>query len=189
MDGQTGKAQGGHEMKGIIFVILIGLGGSALAQTTQPYAGLEAREIASMSDERIAGLRSGAGLGYAQAAELNGWPGPLHVLQIADELELEASTRARIEAIYADMRANAMRLGEALISAEAQLDALFDGQPSAEKVSETTQEIGRIEAELRAVHLNAHLATTPLLTHHQRMIYTRARGYRGGHATGHGGHN
>ncbi len=176
-------------MRGIIFVILVGLGGSALAQTTQPYAEHEARQIGSMSDERIAGLRSGAGLGYAQAAELNGWPGPLHVLQIADELGLDASTRAKIEAIYADMRANAIRLGEALISAETRLDALFDGQPSAEKVSEAAQEIGRIEAELRALHLYAHLATTPLLTHHQRMIYARARGYRGGHDHGHGGHN
>ena len=44
-------------------------------------------------------------------------------------------------------------------------------------------------AELRAVHLRAHLTVTPMLTEDQKEIYARERGYAGGHGhAGHGGH-
>ena len=158
----------------------------AMAETAQPYAGQEAREIASLSPERIAGLRAAAGLGYAKSAELNGWPGPLHVLELAGALDLNDATIAAVKAIRADMAAEATALGEELIAAEAALDALFaSGDPDADAVLAAAESSAAIEARLRAAHLKAHLRTTPLLTRHQRMIYARERGYGGGH--GHGG--
>ena len=53
-----------------------------------PYAGQQARSIKSLSAEDVAALLKGEGMGMAKAAELNGYPGPVHVLTLADELRL-----------------------------------------------------------------------------------------------------
>lgn len=53
-----------------------------------PYAGQQTRTIKALSDDEIAALRNGEGMGMAKAAELNGYPGPIHVLSLA------AQTRA-----------------------------------------------------------------------------------------------
>jgi hypothetical protein len=163
------------------------VGGAALAESA-PYAGLDGRDVATLPPERIEGLRSGAGLGYALAAELNGVPGPLHVLELADVLALDAAQRAAVEAIRARMLARAIPLGEALIAAESTLDAAFEtGSLDAARLAQRTAEAGATDAALRAVHLEAHLETAPLLSRHQRVIYARERGYAAG--SGHGGGN
>ncbi len=159
----------------------------ALADTA-PYAGQDARAIKALSLERIEGLRAGAGLGYAKAAELNGWPGPLHALELAEDLALDADQETRIMAIRQVMLEHAKPLGEDLIAAEAALDGLFaKSTPDPAEIAEATAEIGRIEAALRAVHLSAHIDVKPVLTRHQRMIYARQRGYEDSHE-GHGKH-
>ena len=61
---------------------------SVHAQT--PYAGMQARSIKALSDQQIADLGAGRGMGLALAAELNGYPGPSHVLELADKLDLSA---------------------------------------------------------------------------------------------------
>ena len=43
-----------------------------------PYAGQQARTIKALSDEEIAGLRNGEGMGMAKPAELNGCPRVQH---------------------------------------------------------------------------------------------------------------
>src|SRR5215510_12326186 len=58
------------------------------AQTVSPYTGQEQRAIKALSDEEIRDLLEARGMGLAKAAELNSYPGPLHVLQLANELEL-----------------------------------------------------------------------------------------------------
>ena len=172
--------------------------GAGLAQTAQPYAGEDTREIAGLSSDRIAGLRAGAGLSYALSAELNGWPGPVHVLELADALALDRDTIAEVEGIRASMLAEAIVLGEALINAEAALDALFsEDAPAPDAIAAATAEVGRLDAALRAAHLAAHLQTRPLLSRHQLVVYAEARGYLGaetgqaGHAgpSGHSGHS
>lgn len=152
------------------------------AQDAQPYAGQDTRAIAALSEDELAGLRAGAGLGYAKAAELNGYPGPRHVLDLADELELSDEARAKVQAIFDAMQADAVDLGERLIAEEAELDHLFaEGEADEEAVAALTARIALTEGRLRAVHLEAHLVTAPILTRHQRMIYATARGYGGGH--------
>ena len=68
--------------------------GTAVAQT--PYAGMQTRSIKALSDQQIADLRAGRGMGLALAAELNGYPGPSHVLELADKLDLSPDQRVGI---------------------------------------------------------------------------------------------
>lgn len=171
-----------------VFLVLASLLALPALADTAPYAGQDARVIKALSPERIEGLRAGAGLGYAKAAELNGWPGPLHALELAEPLALNADQRAGITAIREAMLAEAKPLGEELIAAETALDALFaDGTPDIARITEATAEVGAIEAALRAVHLAAHIDVKPLLTKHQRMIYAKRRGYDDDHGN-HGNH-
>ena len=156
---------------------------------TAPYAGLDTRDVATLPADRIEGLRAGAGLGYALSAELNGLPGPLHVLELADTLELTPEQHTAVEKVRQDMLDRAVPLGAQLIAAETALDRAFEAGTDAAEVARLTAAAAAVEAELRAAHLVAHLETAPLLDRHQTMLYARARGYGAaeGHA-GHGGH-
>src|SRR5215471_12162434 len=95
--------------------------GAALAHS-QPYAGMQARAIKTLSDQQIADLRTGRGMGLALAAELNGYPGPSHVLEFADKLELSADQRARVQTLFDSMKAEAVPIGAKLVEREADLD-------------------------------------------------------------------
>src|SRR5437660_8528653 len=88
----------------------------------QPYAGLETRAVKALSDQQIADLRAGRGMGLALAAELNGYPGPLHLLEVADSLMLSDSLRTTVQELYGAMKAEAVPLGERLIEQETALD-------------------------------------------------------------------
>ena len=167
---------------------------AALAQEAQSYAGQEMREVKALDPARMRGLMDGAGLGYAKAAELNGWPGPLHALELQAELSLSAEQIEQIKSLREEMLVLAVPLGHELIEAERELDHLFaSGSATRELVEAATMRVANLEGRLRAVHLNAHLDTTPVLTRHQRMLYARARGYTAGghhgaaHGAGHGG--
>ena len=56
-----------------------------------PYAGEQSRSIKSLSQQDVADYMAGKGMGCAKAAELNGYPGPAHVLELADQLALTPS--------------------------------------------------------------------------------------------------
>ncbi|MCV3269858.1 hypothetical protein [Roseobacter sinensis] len=157
------------------------------AHDAAPYAGQDTRAIATLSAQDVDDLLAGRGWGFALAAELNGYPGPTHVLELADALALTAEQRAAVEDIFARMNADARRLGAELVAAEAALGASFaEDKVDSAVLTALVAEAGRIEADLRAVHLAAHLETKPLMSRHQVMLYNQARGYRGG---GHGGHD
>src|SRR5688572_22919000 len=99
---------------------------SVNAQT--PYAGMQARPIKALSDQQVADLMAGRGMGMALAAELNGYPGPMHVLELADRLELSTAQRSAVQKLLASMKAEAMSLGSRLIEQEAELDRQFAGR-------------------------------------------------------------
>lgn len=164
---------------------------AGLAPAASPYAGREGRAIAELSEADVAALEAGEGWGFALPAELNGWPGPAHLLELAAPLALTEAQVDAVEAIFAAMRAEARRLGAEFVAAERALDAAFaGGEIDAPRLAALTTEAGRLRAELRRVHLEAHLAARPLLTRHQIHEYDRLRGYGagGGHGHGHGGH-
>jgi hypothetical protein len=73
-----------------VVAILAGLSSTALAQTAQPYSGMQSRPIKALSDQQVADLKAGRGMGLALAAELNGYPGPSHLVELSDQLGLTA---------------------------------------------------------------------------------------------------
>jgi len=149
-----------------------------LAENRSPYAGEESRSIKSLSAREIKSLRNGAGMGFAKLAELNHFPGPKHVLAIADDLELSSSQLASTESLYNEMRSRAMELGEQLIEKERQLDTQFSDASITElALNKALLEIGRLRAQLRYVHLEAHLRQRRLLTDEQVEKYDAIRGY------------
>ncbi|HEX2727509.1 MAG TPA: periplasmic heavy metal sensor [Beijerinckiaceae bacterium] len=169
--------------------------GPALAQhqdaPAAPYAGLDRRTVKALSDEQIADLRAGRGMGLALAAELNGYPGPVHVLEHAEALGLSPDQRTRVRTLHEAMRREAVPLGERLIEQETDLGSQFAGRTiTPAGLDHATVEIGRTQAALRTAHLKYHLAMMDVLTPAQVARYGELRGYRGTHPAsgGHGGH-
>jgi Spy/CpxP family protein refolding chaperone len=120
-------------------------------------------------------------MGLALAAELNGYPGPKHVLELSRELQLSESQRGQMQRLFDDMQREAIALGEKLIAQEAALDRSFADRTISEvTLSEATNAIGRTQAALRAAHLKYHLVTVAILTPQQIHRYTELRGYSGG---------
>ncbi len=143
-----------------------------------PYAGFETREIKSLSQRDIEELRSGGGWGLALPAELNGRPGPAHLLELKDELNLSAKQVQAISTIYDDMRTAAIIAGERYIAAEAALDEAFAGSGlGANTLGTLIDEAADARAALRYVHLSQHLSTPELLSDAQIRKYNVLRGY------------
>ncbi|MBZ0114883.1 MAG: hypothetical protein K8J08_20650 [Thermoanaerobaculia bacterium] len=142
------------------------------------YGGLENREIKALSEEQVAGYLGGKGMGMALPGELNGYPGPMHVLELADSLELSSSQRAAVERAFEAMQSQAIALGKSIVAAETRLDAEFaTGTIGPDQLQTTSEEIGLLQGQLRAVHLLAHLETKALLTDAQVEKYGELRGY------------
>ena len=161
---------------------------AAVAAEPSPYAGWQDREIKALSAEQIDDLRNGRGMGLALAAELNGYPGPRHVLDLARQLSLTTEQRAEAQRLLDEMQAQAIVLGEQVIAGEAALERMFAlGAASDTSVQAATTELGRLQGALRAHHLRYHLAMRDLLSPHQLMRYQQLRGYAADGAHGHGG--
>ena len=158
------------------------------ADAAAPYAGYETREIAALAPERVESLLAGGGAGYALAAEVNGYPGPKHVLDFAEKLELTAEQRAATEAMYGEMKERATELGRRIVELERELDRAFkSGEASEEELARLTADIAETEGRLRYVHLETHLRMREALTTEQTAAYNELRGYAGDGA-GHEGH-
>jgi hypothetical protein len=180
-----------NRLAGAALITLLLAPQAASAQTPQPYAGFETRPIKALSDQQIADLRAGRGMGLALAAELNGYPGPVHVLELGDGLDLSATQRAKVQELFAAMTAETVPLGQKLIAQEADLDRQFAAKTITEPVLATSvQTIAATQAALRTAHLRYHLATIEVLTQTQVQRYAELRGYAGGSPMQHqhGGH-
>jgi hypothetical protein len=162
--------------------VVVGCGASEdpPAAGSNAYSGWEQRGVASLSDEDIDELLSGAGHGYALPAELNDHPGPAHAIDLASELGIDTDQLAEVERIEAVMLERAQELGGLLVDAEWHLDEAFRAGTDPDEVAELTQRSAAIEAELRSVHLEAHLETTQLLSADQIARYNELRGYASG---------
>jgi Spy/CpxP family protein refolding chaperone len=158
--------------------LLIGLVTPVFAQHTSPYKGQEGNEIKSLSPQEVSSLLTGQGMGYAKAAELNGYPGPAHVIELADQLALSSEQRQSSQRLMDQHKETARRIGAELISAERELDRLFaERRANAAAVSAATQRIGLLQAQLRSEHLNTHLMQTAVLNAEQIRRYNELRGY------------
>jgi len=151
-----------------------------------PYAGLEARSIKALSADEIAAYLAGEGMGLALAAELNGFPGPRHVLDLADSLQLSDTQRAAVQETFDAMCVEAKRLGAAIVESERRLDDAFaEGAVDARSLETVLGRIGALQAELRFTHLAAHLAVRDVLSPDQIDRYRRLRGYAAPADAGH----
>jgi len=163
--------------------------GAAQAQhaPASPYAGLETRSVKALSNEQIADLKAGRGMGLALPAELNGYPGPVHVLELGDKLGLTGEQRTRVQQLHAAMTAETVPLGERLIAQETDLDRQFATKsvtPASQQAS--TADIGSTQGALRGAHLRYHLSTLDVLTPEQVRRYGDLRGYNRPSGHGHG---
>ena len=174
-----------------VLVALAGMSisGVVVAQES-PYSEMTAREVKSLSSEQTRGYLEGGGMGMALPGELNGYPGPKHVLELRQELGLSIGQLAQVESFFDSMQQKAVQLGREIVEREAGLDALFaSGEIDEASLSRLTEEIGRLNGRLRGVHLRAHLETAAALSPNQRQRYSQLRGYGEGHSTGHEGHH
>lgn len=145
-----------------------------------PYRGQETREIKALSAQEVSDLLAGKGMGFAKAAELNGYPGPKHVLELAGPLVLTPEQVEGTRAIFNDMQARAIGAGRDLVALERELDRQFQEKTvEAESLQSLLARIGTLQAELRRVHLQAHLRQMALLSDAQVAAYAELRGYTG----------
>jgi Spy/CpxP family protein refolding chaperone len=163
-------------------------GAAFAANGHSPYVGLEGRGIKALSPDETRGLLGGEGMALSLAAELNGYPGPRHVRELADQLKLTAEQRARAAALENEMKAEAIAVGREILALEGELDRAFrDRAADRGAIDRLSNEIAVKRGALRAVHLRAHLAMSDALRPEQRTLYMTLRGYDGKPGAPHGG--
>jgi Spy/CpxP family protein refolding chaperone len=160
-------------------VLTIGLGhADAQHGTLQPGSGsppahMLAEMCATAFEQNIA---TGRGFGLAFVADQNGYPGPLHVLELKDLLKLTAEQEAKVQTMLAAMFAESRPKSARLLDSEAKLRQLFaSGQADETSVSAVAGEVEKARTEVRLVHLMFHLKTRDLLTDERRRLYHEAR--------------
>ena len=148
-----------------------------------PYAGQETRKIKALSQAEVTALRAGAGTpfgGMAKPAELNGYPGPRHVLDAYDagEFSMTKAQHEKITALYEAMRTEAVALGTNIIEIEKEIDDAFaDKTITADFLQEKVAESARRYGQLRVAHLKYHLSVSEILLPVQVRQYNALRRY------------
>jgi Spy/CpxP family protein refolding chaperone len=171
-------------MRSILFVLaLLGTSSICLAQAHEGHEGHgnAAATAGYTPAERAAGLREGRGMGLALPAESNGYPGPRHVLELAEPLALTAAQRQQTQTLFDAMARDARRLGSQLLDQEAALDTMFrDRRASEQGLAAAVRAIADTETALKLTHLRTHLAMMELLSREQVARYVTLRRAGGG---------
>lgn len=129
-------------------------------------------------------------MGLSKAAELNGYPGPAHVLELAVELKLTAEQQKQTELLFQLMKSKVITLGEQLVEEERALDQMFASRAATpEGVAIAVARISTLQGEIRRVHLDAHLQETAILAPLQIKTYAHLRGYEAANPHDHAGPN
>ena len=148
------------------------------AEQSTPYAGQEQRAIKALSDDEVKQYSAGAGMGHARAAELNRYPGPMHVLELADKLELSSEQRTKTAQLMDAHKMHARELGAKVIAAERELDELFrSARANESEVAAKVRVAAAAQGEFRLSHLETHRRMRALLTAEQVARYEVLRGY------------
>lgn len=172
---------------GVLFMQSVVVGAAAeTAHTHSPYAGQETRAIKALSPADVEGLQQGEGTpfgGMAKPAELNGYPGPRHVLDAfeAGQLALTDEQQQQIKSLYQSMQKEAIALGTQLIEIETELDDAFTHKTINENaLQEKVKASADLYGQLRIAHLKYHLAMVDILSEQQVAAYNQLRGYTAG---------
>jgi len=118
----------------------------------------------------------------ALVADHNGYPGPKHVLEMKDKLQITPQQQSAVEKLFVQMKQQAIAKGKEVLGAEALLEQMFASGNTEAELRAQTERVGVLRAELRWVHLSAHLEARKLLTPEQLAAYQRLR-HHGGLAT------
>jgi hypothetical protein len=170
----------------LLLLLLSAFAGVGAANTTSPYVGQDSREIKALSASEVADLLAGRGMGLARAAELNGYPGPMHVLELNKQLGLTEAQSAATKALFARMQASAKELGAELVAGERALDALFrERRATREALEAELARVASLQSRVRGVHLQAHIEQTRILSPQQVARYMQLRGYGSDKASEH----
>ncbi len=146
----------------------------------QPYAGMQRQEIKALSPDEVKQYLSGAGMGYARPAELNHFPGPMHVLELAEKLGLTPEQKARTGALMDAHKADVRSIGAKRVESERALEMLFQsGTVGDAELAKHVREAATLEGEYRLAHLETHRRMRLLLTEEQIGRYDQLRGYSG----------
>ena len=123
-------------------------------------------------------LLSGEGMGQASYGEMNGYPGPKHVLELKSELGLTPDQTKKAEVLTQGVSNTATIKGEEIVEAEEDLNNAFkSGTLNEKQLREKLERIGKLRADLRFVHLQAHLKMKQILTATQIAKYNELRGH------------
>jgi hypothetical protein len=151
---------------------------AAHSPTASAYAGEQTRSIKALSASETKGWLEGQGMGLARAAELNGYPGPMHVLELRRPLRLSDAQLQATEELMQKHKAEVRRLGIDLVDTERKLDIAFANKSvTPELLASHTRRIGELQAQIRDSHLQTHLKQTALLNEEQIASYASLRGY------------
>jgi Spy/CpxP family protein refolding chaperone len=124
----------------------------------------------------IESLENSEGAGMASYADLNGYPGPKHILDMQEKLNLSEEQLKDVQSIFEAMKENAQAKGEAIIAKEVELEQLFRlGKATESEAKTLSRTIGTLRGELRAVHLTAHVQAKQVLTKEQVTTYNSIR--------------
>ena len=163
------------------FAAVLSVSGLVPAAANAPasaYAGHEARAVKSLSEQEVSALLASRGASLGKAAELNGYPGPALVLELAEPRHLDTAQLAATRQLMAAHNGRARQLGADLVASERELDTLFANKPASPAlIDQATQRVGALHARLGAEHLTTHLTQTALLNTEQVRQYSALRGY------------
>ncbi len=152
-------------------------------QQAQTVSKAEADHHAFLQLEREA-LEQGQGFGMALAADRNGYPGPKHILELKEQLKLTVEQEAAVAQLMAGMKEKARARGREILAAEQRLEEMFRAGRSEPELREETYRIATLRAQLRWVHLEAHIAARKLLSQEQLTAYQQLRHGTGNHSQG-----
>ena len=143
-----------------------------------PYVEQLDSPVRGLSSSEVDNLLNGKGAGYARMAELNGYPGLRHVLDLSSQLNLSSKQKTKIQAAFEEMQSQAKTIGKTIVSKEQKLSEAFAlGKITNIELEKQTEELAKLYGELRKTHLQAHLEINPLLSTEQIKKYNQIRGY------------
>jgi len=123
-------------------------------------------------------ITGGSLQGLALAAELNGMPGPSHLLELKDKIPLTPDQVDKTQVLLDEMRKASIPTGERLIAAEKALEAAFvSGKVDETSLRRLLADTESARSELRFIHLSQHYKTVLFLKPEQIKRYNILRGY------------
>lgn len=151
-----------------------------LLATAQPHHGEgelhPVADLRHLEQGQLQGLLSGAGMGQAKAAELNGYPGPKHAIELSRELALTPAQVDQLRDLKTETIARAMALGRQVVEEEKLLQQVFAaGRIDTGKLDQVVTRISMLRGQVRFIHLSAHLRAAELMTAQQVEKYQALR--------------